>query len=104
MRRNYLKLLLVSAVLIAPACTKENKARLMAGAVVSGCAGVVHFFGNKLGIRRHRQAAGVGAEARSNVGPVFTKSTVPLKARSKAIAPTKVAVRKLRVTKIRVSK
>jgi len=67
--RKYLMLLLVSAVLIAPACSKTDKTKLMmttaAGAVISGVAGAVHFLGNKLGIRQHGPASSDGAEDRA---------------------------------------
>ena len=86
MGRNYLMLLLVSAVLVAPACSKTDKTSLMAataaGAVVSSVGGAIHFFGNKLGIRSNRPASSAGAEVRANKGPVFTKKTVLLKKRA----------------------
>ena len=69
-KNKYIMLLIISAALIAPACSKTDKTSLMAataaGAITSCVGGVVHFFGNKLGIRRKGHATSEGAEARSN--------------------------------------
>jgi len=79
-KKSYLALLLVSAVLVVPACSKENKMLLTAGAVMSGVVGGIHFLGHKLGIRRHGPAPSDGAEQRANTVSVKKFALLPRKA------------------------
>ena len=69
-KNKYIMLLIISAALIAPACSKTDKTSLMAataaGAITSCVGGMVHFFGTKLGIKGKHSVPSEGAEARSN--------------------------------------